>query len=400
MGIEVISGGLLICSVGILFEWLSPKAGDETQVSSPPRARRIGLSVVLVVLGFALTVFAIVVSCMSWFPGSLPPPEGAPPPPRASGLPAHCSSTVSDPDQATTAVKRARPGDAICFKGDRFADLTIEVTASGTPRQPISLIGGGISMRTIKVDADYVAVDGFTLTDGEGLKLKGHGIVARNNVVRNATDDGIACTQCVDVIVESNTVWRADGTGIVIDGDRSLVRDNTVSESVMRTKGDADGIRFFGTGLRLLGNTIKNIKATNYPPGQGPHTDCFQTYDTRDTRTISDVVIADNVCQNVDVQCLIATSKDRAVVPNGVTTILFEHNNCSVNGSQGILLEQFPNVVIRDNIIEGPQYRAMLVAKGSTGVTVVGNTVVGDIPPFEIDDESKPGFHAEGNTSR
>ncbi len=288
----------------------------------------------------------------------------------------------------------------MCFTGGRLTDLTVEMTTSGIAGKPISLVGGGTTMRTIKITANYVEVDGFTLTDGEGLKLEGNGLAARDNVVRNATDDGIACRNCGDAILESNTVWRADGTGIVIEGDHGLVRGNTVSESVMRTKGDADGIRFFGSGLRLIGNTIKNITATGYPEGQGPHTDCFQTYDTRGSRTIKDVVIADNLCQNVDVHCLIATSNDRATVPKGLTTILFEHNKCAVNGAQGVLLEGFPNVVVRDNTFSGPQYRAVLVSKGSIDATVVDNTVIGNIPPFDIDDESRPGFHAEGNTSR
>lgn len=369
-------------------------------MTSPSRVRKAGTGLALVVLGLLLAFLAYVVASWHFSAGPATLPVGLDPPPRVGGLPGYCSTTISDPAQAVAAVNRARPGDAVCFKGERLADLTIEMNASGRAGEPISLIGGGTTMRTVKVNANYVVVDGFTLSDGAGLKATGNGLVLRNNVVRNATDDGIACRRCSDAILESNTVWRADGTGLVIDGDRSLVRDNTVSGSVMRTKGDADGIRFFGSRLRLIGNTIKNITASGYPPGQGPHTDCFQTYDTHDIRTSFDVVIVDNVCQNVDVQCLIATSHDKTVVPNGVTTILFQHNNCGVNGSQGVLLEGFPNVVIRDNTFSGPQYRAVLVAKGSIGVTVADNTVHGSIPSFDVDDESRTGFHAEGNTSR
>jgi hypothetical protein len=42
----------------------------------------------------------------------------------------------------------------------------------------------------------------------------------------------------------------------------------------------------------------------------------------------------------------------------------------------------------------------VLLARGSINGTVVGNTMDEAIPPFEIDDESRPGFLAEGNTSR
>lgn len=289
----------------------------------------------------------------------------------------------------------------MCFAGDRFADLVVEMTSSGTPDKPITLISEGATMRSIGIDADHVTVDGFTFAGGDGVNLKGIGIVARNNTVRNATNDGIVCTDCADATLESNTVWRADGTGIVIDGENSMVRGNTVRESVMREEGDADGIRFFGTGLRIIDNTITDITTSDYPEREAPHTDCFQTYDTRDSRPTFDVVIAGNRCENVDVQCLIATSNETRTteIPPGVASILFEGNTCAVNGSQGALLEYFPNVVVRNNRFAGPQYRGVFLAKGSVNGTVVGNTMDGAIPPFEIDDESRPGFHAEGNTS-
>ncbi|MGH3912866.1 MAG: right-handed parallel beta-helix repeat-containing protein [Pseudonocardiaceae bacterium] len=327
-------------------------------------------------------------------------PAWSPPPGGASSPPPECTSTVSDPAGAAAAVDQARPGDVVCFTGARFLDLVIEMRASGTAEEPITLSGYGTTLRSIGVSADHVIVTGFVLADGDGLNLRGHGVQAHHNVVRNAGRDGIVCTECVDAVVESNTVWQADGTGIVIEGAQILARHNTVSGSVMREGEDADGFRFFGTGLRLLDNTIRDIKTTDYPEGHAPHTDCFQTYDTRDSRPTYDVVIANNRCENVDVQCLIATS-DRTrttEVPPGVTTILFEGNTCAVNGSQGVLLEYFPNVVVSGNVFSGPRYRAILVSRGSVNGTVVGNTVVGDIPAFEIDDESRRGFHAEGNS--
>ncbi|HEU0088367.1 MAG TPA: right-handed parallel beta-helix repeat-containing protein [Pseudonocardiaceae bacterium] len=365
-------------------------------MSAAPRVRRAGS------FALAVLVLGLAAGCGSSPDHSRPAPEGLPPPPRSSGLPDNCSGTVSDPDQVAAAVRGAQPGDTLCFSGAKLADLVIEMTTSGLPGRPISLIGGGTTLRSIGVNADHVVVDGFVLAEGDGLNLKGDDLEARNNVVLDATDDGIVCVECVGGTIESNTVWRADGTGIVIDGERSLVRDNTVRESVMREQRDADGVRFFGTGLRLIGNTIRDIKTTDYPERQAPHTDCFQTYDTRDSRPTYDVVIVDNVCENVDVQCLIATSNETrsTEVPTGVTSILFEHNICSVNGSQGILLESFPNVVVRDNTFSGPRYRAVLLARGSVNGTVVDNTVLGNIPPFEIDDESRPGFHADGNNFR
>lgn len=318
---------------------------------------------------------------------------------NSSGESGDCSQTVSDPNQAIAVIGRATPGDTVCFTGERLADLALRMGVSGTADNPISLIADGAVVRSIDVIADHVTVEGFTVSDGDGMNLEGNGLVVRDNVVRNAANDGIDCGDCRDTLIESNTVWRTDGTGIFVEGDRIDVRENTVSESVMIKAGDADGIRFFGTSLRLTGNTIRDIKTTGYPEEDAPHTDCFQTYAGRPTY---DVVIADNVCENVDVHCLIASGKDTpsADIPNGLTAITFENNICTVYGSQGVLIQDFPNVVVRNNTFTGPVYRAIILTQGSVNCTVVGNTVIGQIPVFEIDDESRAGFHAEGNTSR
>lgn len=331
-----------------------------------------------------------------------PSPAGPPPSNQAGPLPAQCASRLTEPDQVNAALQRAQPGSVVCLSGDRLADAELTVTTSGTSQQPITIVSDGATVRSVTVQADYVVIQGLTIRDGDGLTMTGRGLVARNNVIYNATADGLACRDCTDTILESNTVQRADGTGIWISGQRITVRNNTVSESVARTENDADGVRFFGRGHRLTGNTIKDIKASGYPHG-GPHTDCFQTYNTRGAPPTYDVVIADNNCTNVDVQALIATSDDPRArdAPRDETTIVFEHNTVAVNGAQAVLLRNFPNVIVRDNRFSGPGDRAVMITEGSTGCTVIDNMVTGGgMRPFEIDRQSEPGFQESGNTSR
>jgi parallel beta-helix repeat protein len=330
-----------------------------------------------------------------------PPPSGGPPPSNQAGpLPPECVNRVTESDQANAALQRVRPGGIVCLSGEGLTDAELEVRSSGTAQQPITIIADGATMRSINVEADYVVIQGLTLRDGDGLTMTGRGLIARNNVIYNATADGLECRDCVDTIIESNIVDRADGTGIWLSGQRITVRNNTVSDSVLRSQGDADGIRFFGRGHRLTGNTIKNIKAAGYPHG-GPHTDCFQTYDIRNAPPTYDVVIANNVCANVDVQCLIATDDHGARdAPEGQTAIIFEGNTCAVNGAQAVLLRHFPGVVVRDDRFSGPGDRAVMLTEGSTDCTVVNNTVTGNMRPFEIDRPSERGFHESGNTSR
>ncbi|MGH3935687.1 MAG: right-handed parallel beta-helix repeat-containing protein [Pseudonocardiaceae bacterium] len=330
-----------------------------------------------------------------------PPPAGPLPSNQAGPLPADCADRITEPEQASAALEQVRPGGRVCLSGDDLTDVELEVTSSGTAQQPITIVADGVTARSMDVKADYVVIQGLTLRDGDGLTMAGRGLVARNNVIYNAAEHGLACLGCFDTLIESNIVQRADGTGIYFAGERITVRDNTVSESVLRTQNDADGIRFFGVGHRLIGNTIKDIKASGYGD-EGPHTDCFQTYDTDRDPPVSDVVIADNVCTNVDVQCLIATIDDRRArrAPSEQSAIIFEGNTCAVNGAQAILLRNFPDVVVRGNRFSGPGDRAVQLDGHSTGVAVIDNIMGGRMRPFEIDRQSEPGFQESGNTSR
>ncbi|MGH3888679.1 MAG: right-handed parallel beta-helix repeat-containing protein [Pseudonocardiaceae bacterium] len=352
---------------------------------------------------FAVVVgLVLIVSGCTTTPSTSPPPPAAPPPSNEVGpLPADCADRITESDQASAALARVRPGSTVCLSGDGFTDAELEVTTSGTRQQPITIIADGATMRSMNVEADYVGIQGLTLRDGDGLTMTGRGLVARDNVIYNAAKDGLVCRGCIDTIIESNTVQRADGTGIYLAGQRIMVRNNTVSESVLRTQDDADGIRFFGVGHRLIGNTIKDIKASGYGD-EGPHTDCFQTYNNGQGPPTYDVVIANNICTNVDVQCLIATIDDRGDrgAPGGPTTIIFEGNTCAVNGSQAVLLRNFSDVVVRGNSFSGPGDRAVQLTGASNGVAVIDNTMTGQMRPFEIDRQSEPGFRESGNTSR
>ncbi|PZS29044.1 MAG: hypothetical protein DLM61_13590 [Pseudonocardiales bacterium] len=357
-------------------------------------------------LGTMIVGLTLIVSgCTAGSPDghALPPPAAPPPTSHAGPLPSYCTSTVTDSEQATSAVARLRPGNTMCLSGDRLTGAELAVTTSGTPEQPITITADGASLRSINIKADYVVIQGVTLKDGDGLTMEGRGLMARNNLVYNATMDGIACVTCIDTTIESNTVQRSDGTGIWFSGERVTVRNNTVSESILRTGGDADGIRFFGNGHRLTGNTIKDIKASGYgdDPRGGPHTDCFQTFNTASNPPTYDVVIADNVCTNVDVQCLIATANERGAqsTPTGQTAITFERNTCQVNGSQAVLLENFPRVIVRGNHFSGPSSRAVQLNRGSTDCAVIDNTVTGRMLPYQIDQQSRPGLQESGNTT-
>ena len=167
------------------------------------------------------------------------------------------------------------------------------VTRSGTPNAPIRIRAvGEIQTAGFVVEADHVAIDGFSITNrgvgddqgrGMGIHLAGTGFEVRNNRVTDTDGDGIGCEhnppRCTDVVIASNTVRGANGTGIIVLGRRILVESNDVAGSVMGDGIDADGIRFFGSDIIIRGNYIHDIYDRGYPPDEGPHTDCFQTFD-------------------------------------------------------------------------------------------------------------------------
>lgn len=364
-------------------------------MSSRPRARTAVQGLAVAFLGVAMAASACGAGSTTWGP-----PAGSPPAPRANPLPADCDRTITRPDEVGPALASARPGATLCFTGDGLAGIQVDARTSGAPGAPVRLIADGAALRGINITADYVELDGFSVLDGEGVTLQGTGLVARNNVVRNAASDGIVCSPCTDAIIDSNTVQRADGSAIFIEGERIDLSRNTVTDSVRLKSRDADGIRFFGRDLRITDNTIRDIKQTGYGTAEPPHTDCFQTYDN-DSPPTFDVVITNNVCENVDAQCLIATGAERRNrgTPDGARAITFARNSCAVNGSQAILLDGYPDVVVAYNRISGPRYRGANIVGGSVNVRIVGNTILGDVPPFDIDPDSQQGFLEEGNRS-
>jgi hypothetical protein len=294
------------------------------------------------------------------------------------------------------ALADASPGATICVTGEGLRDAALEVRTSGTVDDPVTLMGeGSTPVRSVTVTADHVVVQGFAAVGGDGIALAGTGLAVRGNRVEKADLDGISCEDlCPDAVIEDNTVVGADGSGILVMGDRALVRGNSVSGSVRREASDADGIRFFGQDVQIRDNTVFDIKADGYPAGTEPHTDCFQTFDNSRPPTVG-AVIADNVCRNVDAQCLIATA-DEAGQQGDVGRsrgIQFTGNQCEIQGSQAVLARFFPDVVVRGNTFAGPGLASAAVFReGSTGGQFVDNTVPAGVQPFEVDAASRDGF--------
>lgn len=308
-----------------------------------------------------------------------------------------CTRTITHSDEVAAAMDTASPGDTLCFTGGDLTDADVTVRRSGTSAAPIKLVSHGATVYNMHVTADHIVIEDFLITGGEGLRLEGTGITAQRNTIRDTQRSGIACVPCTDSTIASNTVQHASTSGVYLTGQGITVRDNTVSETVARDDGDADGMRFFGTGHRIIGNTIRDISARGY--SAPPHPDCFQTFDHKPSTF--DVVIADNTCRNVDAQCLIATDDQpgSSAAPAGIPSIIFIGNTCETTGAQAINLRRWPQVEVRQNRFSGPGLqRAVLIIDGSTGCAVIGNTTAGGVPTVDVDGPSRAGFQQDGNS--
>ncbi|MGH3774836.1 MAG: right-handed parallel beta-helix repeat-containing protein [Pseudonocardiaceae bacterium] len=304
-----------------------------------------------------------------------------------------CTRTITRAVDVHAALGAASPGDTLCFTGTDLASADLTITRSGTADAPIRLISDGhTTVHEVHIIADHVLIQGFTIVGGGELLLAGTGITAQKNTIRDTQRGGIVCATCIDSTIESNTVQQVAAIGISISGQRVTVRRNLVTGTVAGDGGDADGVLFFGNGHRIISNTIRDISASGYPTP--PHPDCFQTFDTGRPATF-DIEIVGNACSNVDEHCLIATGDEggNGDAPAGSRSITFTGNNCAVGGEQAVNLRRWPNVDLRKNELSGPNLkRGILISNGSTGCAVRSNTTADDIPVFDIDDASRPGF--------
>jgi hypothetical protein len=332
---------------------------------------------------------------------------------RASG----CSLVVGDPTGADDdvalvvsiqeAINRAQPGDDICVVSTGGARERIMVARSGTRAAPIRIRAlGEVQTAGFVVEADHVAIEGFSVSSrgvgddegrGMGIYLAGRGLQIRNNWVSDTDGDGIGCESsppgCTDVVIADNTVRKASGTGIIVLGQDILVEDNDVSGSIMGDGIDADGIRFFGSDIVIRGNYVHDIHDRGYPPDEGPHTDCFQTFDDDKPPTVS-VTIENNVCHDVDHQCLIA----EGVTQRRSSSITFRNNICNNNGSQAIFARQFPGLTITNNLfLDSMVYHGVFLESESTAALIGNNVFVGKYRPYVADASSRPGLVADHN---
>lgn len=198
--------------------------------------------------------------------------------------------TSSQPWQTLQyAADQVVAGDTVLVADGNYAGF--EVFSSGSPTSPIlfqaqgsaCVIDSGANGRgdLINVeDADYVIIDGFTVTDAgrAGIAVLGTpsdhvlGVTIRNCVCVDNFRWGIFTGYAEDVLIENNSCSGADdehGIYVSNSADRPIIRDNVVFNNV------ASGIQINadpalpGDGIISEAQVIRNLIYQNGSAGGG-----------------------------------------------------------------------------------------------------------------------------------
>ncbi|MBO0849692.1 MAG: hypothetical protein J2P20_09535 [Pseudonocardia sp.] len=282
-------------------------------------------------------------------------PSAAPvPPPVPNGAPGmgtaqpltDCTKEAGDGAAMAAATAQANPGDRICLRGDMGAQH-LELRRSGTPDRPIVILGGGqATTKGVTVEASNVVIDGVIANqpDAPGWSLHGNNITMSNSGSFSPRGD------------------------------------------------DGDGLRFWGSDIKIVHNTIRDTRNL-----QHAHADCMQTFATDEDHPASQNILIDsNRCEAISNMCLIAEGPDSEAGDGSgeghSTNITFSNNYCDNHASQALFADDVSNVTASGNEIIGKLDKAFAFQNDSTGAKVSGNKVRNSGYEVGMDDSSEDGY--------
>jgi hypothetical protein len=271
------------------------------------------------------------------------------------------------------AADALRPGDTAVVAAGEYHER-VQVRNSGASGASISFDGkGAVSMEGFRVSGSYVHVNGFEIANAPGNDLfnralssgiycSGAGDVFSNNFIHGTNAVGIYLEEgSTRNSIISNRVVSAVEAGIYVRGTNHIVESNDISHTVqthpgMLNSGDADGIRFFGSGSIFRKNYIHDITLADMG-NTNPHIDGFQTWGP-----VSNITIERNTIVQAE------------------------------TGDQGIIIEgkyqPTGGIIIRNNVfaIRSVEFGPAVIAGGLgpvSNIQILNNTVAAVIGPAE-----------------
>lgn len=265
------------------------------------------------------------------------------------------------------------PGQYVTIRGEVPPDMShVDFSATFNPASPHQFPGNparnavcrGFAFQPAAQQSDptaYVRVENFEITAvfQPGQPFPGRGAVYLagrqstvatalvehielvNNFIHDANADaagydyiGIRGDNHLsrDILVQSNTIFRCQGTGISLAGSRWVVEGNDVShtldantDSGIEVGGDSDACRLFGDHHIIRNNRFHDC--LDAEQSGSPHIDAFQTFSVYpDTQYAHHILVEDNHCANVGQMLMSEDSAETAGITNAVHDFVFRNN--------------------------------------------------------------------------
>jgi hypothetical protein len=205
--------------------------------------------------------------------------------------------------------------------------------------------------------------------------------------VRGDSQDNLAA------VIQDNTLYRVQGTGISIMGRDWLVEGNQLShgldtntDSGAEVGGDSDAMRFFGSGHSIRNNTMRDY--LDEEQSGSPHIDCFQTFSVYpDSQFAYDILIEGNTCDNFGQMLMIEDSSQENGTGNVVHDITFRNNVFRRARAYAIQGGGADHFTFANNVVAESEYGGFGLSNNPY-LTVVNNIFYNNGSGSQINDEA------------
>ena len=214
------------------------------------------------------------------------------------------------------AAEMVEAGDTVIVMAGEYPER-VDITRSGEEGKSITFMANDtVIMQGFTIEADYISIIGFEITntpddfkDGRGIFVQGNHCILENNYIHFATRGGITLfaepgnpSQTTQCTVRNNRLYRNGHYGLFVNGQDHLIESNEIWGTIQYhpnrenppSTADADGVRFFGSGHIFRSNYIHDISLSD-PYNVDPHIDAFQTWDGADVNVAHDILFEKNI---------------------------------------------------------------------------------------------------------